>query len=162
MSFTLPTPTLEVQHAGFRRFQRTDGEWLLEFPAPDKLWSANTRIHHRVETTLKRVWRAAVAEVGEGRIVGEGPWAVMCGLPFRRANAHWDPHNWTSTVVKVTVDGLGPKTTTKKKDGTIVQNPGAGWWSDDDVTRIKILDSYALVCRKPAPMTVAVHGFLIG
>lgn len=154
MSFTLPTPSLEIQHANFRRFQQTDdgAEWLLEFPAPGKLWSSNNRTAPMAAANYRKTWRAAAARWGNGISPGDGRWLIMCGLPFRRASARRDPHNWTGTVVKAIIDGLGPP-------GRI--SPGAGWWVDDDETRIRVLDSYTYVAKPPCPMTVAVHGFRI-
>lgn len=113
----------------------------LRFAPPTDPWSANARMHWTKERKLAKAWRAAACRAAQHQL-GAGvqlpPSLVEVHIPFRR-NARRDPHNYTSTVVKRIVDGLGPATTTRRK-GSVSHHPGAGLWPDDTAEFVRVLD----------------------
>lgn len=140
---TLPEPTLVVPDRAIPRFSRNGpDEWLLSFGAPARVWSTNDRIHFRTRASLTEKWRTGAKEAAK-RIRQEGRWYVVASVPFRR-DSRRDPHNFVSTVVKATIDGL----------------TDAGWWPDDTTDYVVVGDPICRVCPLGQVMnlTMGVHG----
>lgn len=104
----------------------------LRFRPPTRPWSVNERLHWTERSRRARAWRAAACAAAQ-RQLGIGatlPLSVVeVHIPFARG-ARRDPHNYSSTVLKHVVDGLGPPIVTRR-NGKATVHPGAHLWPDD-------------------------------
>lgn len=150
MRVTIPEPTLVIppfvggapERSIFQ--QTSDGEeWMLLFERPGDMPSSNTRMHYMKRAGVSRAWRAAAAEMAFFMPNKPGRWYVRVSLPFRRAAARRDPHNFTATVVKPTIDGC----------------VDAGVWMDDTAEYVHVGDPICRVVRRPDRLLVGVHAW---
>jgi hypothetical protein len=85
--------------------------WVYAFPAPDKVITLNSRMHHMDRASTVKSWRwsawaNAVNAISKGRLKkGSPPCLVQVRFPVRSLNIRRDPHNYIATV-KPIVDGL--------------------------------------------------------
>ena len=152
MAVVLPEPTLVVPSTPFPKHGHIGAdEWLISFGAPAKIWSINERMHWAQSGALRSTWREGTAKAARGLRPKPGRWYIQVSLPFRRDSERRDPHNFTGTVVKSIIDGLGPPTD---------ESPGAGLWPDDIPEYVVMGDPIIRICPRGAfpHLVVGVHG----
>lgn len=105
---------------------------------PDRIANLNDRTHWAVKARTIRAWRQAVAL--QARRVGGVPTPANVHICFDVAdNRRRDAHN-TAPVVKACVDGL----------------VDAGWFEDDDTTRVTVIDPTFRVVGRKVPLSVTI------
>ncbi len=107
--------------------ERTDTHIRFAYPLPATPWSVNQQnsSHWRTHHPKKVAFRKGARKYAQLARIGplQGRWSVQITIPFARG-ARRDPHNYVSTVVKATVDGL-----TK-----------GGVWPDDSPEHVTVLE----------------------
>ena len=130
-------------------------EWLIEFTAPCKPWSTNERLHWAESSRRVKSFRSAACKAASCQVDGElPPCTVEISIPFER-KARRDPSNYVGTVLKATVDGLGPEVCRLNKKGELMLSPGAGLWPDDNPTWVTIVEP-VLAIRKDGLVVVSL------
>ncbi len=117
-------------------------QWMLTFPAPDRMLSANQRIYWRVRQGLTESWRGALAVHAKAANLPRGLARVRLDFVLRFADARTDRDalNYYGLTVKPAVDGLGPEfrqqITKGKRAGQVSYQPGHGLIPDDTPTHL--------------------------
>lgn len=109
--------------------------WTLTFPAPDKLVSANARLHWRAASPITRTWREAVYVHAKAAKLPKGLARIRVDIELRfPTGGRRDSANYY-TGMKPTVDALASerRQVVKKgpRAGQIVIEPGYGLIVDD-------------------------------
>ena len=106
--------------------------WTLSVPAPTKMLSANSRIHHLTASRSRKAWREAAFTYAQQAKLPTGLDRVRIDVALHHTvSRDRDDANWHPYVLKPIVDGLGPQMVRRKRNGDMQVDVGYGLIPDD-------------------------------
>ncbi|MEU4558589.1 hypothetical protein AB0F72_09365 [Actinoplanes sp. NPDC023936] len=133
--------------------------WTLTIPAPDKMLSANTRLHWRTLRRVAKAWREASYTYAQQAKLPVGLDRVRIDITLHHTvNRDRDDANWYPYLGKPITDGLGAQRTVQQKDGATRVEVGYGLVPDDSPAHVDgpFMHLGDKVSRKEYPLGLAV------